>query len=222
MNQDFLAHACNRQDELISVLYGEVSAEDRRQFQSHLRQCASCNEQLEAFSGVRTSVRDLRDQALVGFQSASISRKVEGKSARAALKAFFELSPAWMKLGTAFATAVLCVLGFIVFRRMERPVASPPVIEARTKVYSEAELKDAVAKAVTEATIAAKQAGIERSSTPTQESPGQMSVNRNPSPSPKNRRPLSRDERQQLASDLRLVTRPDDDGLQLLSDRINQ
>jgi anti-sigma factor RsiW len=222
MNQDFLTQDCNRQDELLSVLYGEASAEDARQFQTHLRQCASCNEQYETFSGVRSSVRELRDQALVGFQSPSVSRKVEQKSARAALRAFFDLSPGWMKFGTAFATAALCVFGFITFMKTGQRVTKSPLIEASSKVYSEAELKDAVAKAVNQATTSASRDHMNVSSIPTKESADRIGVNRNPPPSPKGRRPLSRNERQQLAADLRLLSRPEDDGIELLSDRINQ
>ena len=225
MNQDSLTHACNRQDELISVLYGEASTEDTRKFRSHLEQCVSCNEQYEAFSGVRTSVREFRDQILVGVQ-ASLSKKIEPKSARAALKAFFALSPAWMKLGTAFASALLCVFAFIAFIAKTGPTVPPSAFvdstKAGAKVYSESELKDAVAKAVNEATGASPRHDVEVRPTPNEVTADHSGINLSPSPTPKSRRPLSRNERQQLAADLRLITRPDDDGLELLSDRINQ
>lgn len=227
MNQDSLTHACNRQDELISVLYGEASTEDTRKFRSHLEQCVSCNAQYEALSGVRTSVREFRDQALVGVQ-ASLSQKIEPKSARAALKAFFALSPAWMKFGTAFASALLCVFAFIAFIGFRRtgPTVPPLAVvdspKAGAKVYSESELKDAVAKAVNEATGASPRHDVEVRPTPNEVTADHSGINLSPSPTPKSRRPLSRNERQQLAADLRLITRPDDDGLELLGDRINK
>jgi hypothetical protein len=127
-----------------------------------------------------------------------------------------------MKFGTAFATAALCVFGFITFMKTGQRVTKSPLIEASSKVYSEAELKDAVAKAVNQATTSASRDHMNVSSIPTKESADRIGVNRNPPPSPKGRRPLSRNERQQLAADLRLLSRPEDDGIELLSDRINQ
>jgi len=221
MNEDFLKQDCQQQDELISVLYGEASPEDTKQFQTHLRQCVSCAREYEAFSGVRSSVHQLRDLALAGFQPQSPVQRVERKSARAALTSFFNLSPVWMKLGTAVAIAVLCVFGFIGFMKSKQVVNSP-LKEAAARMYSEAELKDAVARAVNEANVAARSDHGTVGSVQAENSSDRISVNRIQSQSPKNRRPLSRYERQQLAADLRLVARPDEDGLELLSDRINQ
>jgi hypothetical protein len=219
MNQDLLTNECERQDELLSVLYGEASDEEMERFRNHRGECRSCMDTYNSFGAVRTSVRELRDRALVGFQQGSTVPLAQQKSARAALKAFFDLSPLWLKAGTALATAVLCVFGFFAFRQKSVPMVSSRVTEpglTTDKVYSEAEFREAVAKAVDEAS--------NRAPSVTQpKGPGDhLSANANSSSPVKSRRPLSRNEREQLAADLRLVNKSDDDGLELLSDRINR
>jgi len=94
-------------------------------------------------------------------------------------------------------------------------------VRTSDKVYSEAEFKAAVAKALAESSTVAQRT-VQRDETQPQEPMDRIGMNQNPSSSMKNRRPLSRNEREQLASDLRLVKTSDDDGLELLSDRINQ
>jgi hypothetical protein len=223
MNQDFLTYECERQDEMLSVLYGEATDEEIERFGDHRRECRSCTQTYNSFGAVRTSVRELRDQALNGFQPGTAVLPAQPKSARAALRLFFDLSPLWLKAGTALATAVLCVFGYLAFRQTSVTPVSSKLTEPdmRTdKVYSEAELRAAVAKAVDAANNTAQRA---KQDVMQPEKPREhLSANSNSSSSVKSRRPLSRNEREQLASDLRLVNRSDDDGLELLSDRINQ
>jgi hypothetical protein len=223
MNQDFLTYECQHRDVLLSVLYGEASDEETVRFRSHLRECQSCTEMYNSFAAVRTSVRELRDEALLGFQPGTIPVS-QPKSARSALKAFFDLSPLWLKVGTAFATAVLCVFGLLALRQANVPPVSSQMTEpVRTsnKVYSEAEFKAAVAKALAESSTVAQHT-VQHDETQPQKPMDRIGMNPNPSSSIRNRRPLSRNEREQLAADLRLVKTSDNDGLELLSDRINQ
>jgi len=223
MNQDFNTQECERQDELLSVLYGEASDEEMERFRNHVAACHDCMQIYNSFGAVRTSLRELRDQALYGFQPNTPLQSEQPKSARGALKAFFDLSPLWLKAGTALAVAVLCVLGFLALRQTSIPPVNSKVTEpvmTTAKVYSEAELRAAVAKAADEANDTAQ--AYKRDVTQPEKSLEHYSGNSNSSSSVKSRRPLSRNEREQLASDLRLVNRSDDDGLELLSDRINQ
>jgi hypothetical protein len=223
MNQDFHLHECERQDELLSVLYGEASQEEIERFRNHLRECHDCTEIFNSFGAVRISVRELRDRALAGFQPATAPPLAQTKSARAALKAFFDLSPLWLKAGTAFATAVLCIFSFLAFRQTSITPVSSKVTEpsiTTDKVYSEAEFRAAVAKAIDQANDTAQAA--KQDVMKPERSVEHFGAKSNSSSSLKSRRPLSRNEREQLASDLRLVDRSDDDGLELLSDRINQ
>ena len=44
---------CEHASELISVLYGEASERERRDFQVHLQQCVACRAEFGAFGQVR-------------------------------------------------------------------------------------------------------------------------------------------------------------------------
>jgi hypothetical protein len=219
MKYSLSTNKCERNEQLIAVLYGEADKQETAQFDSHLRECASCKEEFLSLAGLRNSVRDWRDEALLAFTPAGETPK--RKSAIAALKAFLDFSPAWMKLATAFAVVVFCLLGFVAFvktRPVELTLNSPQNPE---KMYTESELKQAIAKAVEESVAANRQPyPIER---PVQNQvPRQVRMDKQPLQAATSGRPLSRRERQQLAADLRLATRTDDDSLELLSDRINQ
>ena len=52
---------------------------------------------------VRESITAWRDEALSGFVSQPVATKAKRKSALAALRQFFDLSPLWLKGATAFA-----------------------------------------------------------------------------------------------------------------------
>jgi hypothetical protein len=205
---------CERAADLIAFIYDEVSEHEAQDFQLHLRECSSCREEAASFGVVRESIATWRDEALAGFVSTPVTTTTNRKSALAALRQFFDLSPLWLKGATAFALLVFCLLaGIVIFRNRERQVEitnhNPDAIYTR----------DDVNRMVNEAL--AKQ----------QESPAETPVPRPQSvkyQKPKNaqfaksKRPLSRAEREQLAADLRLLSAPDDEPLHLLGDRINQ
>ena len=219
-----LSHECQQQDVLLSVLYGEASDAETERFRSHLNECESCADSYNSFSTVRSAVRELRDEALLGFHPSTAVSLAQPRSARLALKAFFDLSPLWLKVGAACVTAILCVFGFLSLRQTGSPTISSRVTEPAghtDKVYSEKELEEAVAKALAEQSSVTQQTA-QQNETTSQKPIDNLNVNPSPSSSIKSRRPLSRNEREQLAADLRLVKRSDDDDLELLSDRINQ
>src|SRR3954464_7946932 len=102
---------CDRADHLVSVLYGEASDRQKRDFESHLKQCSSCRAEFATFAQVRESIGEWRDEALLGFVSSQAAPAPPvRKSALAALRQFFELSPLWMKGAVGFAAVVFCVL----------------------------------------------------------------------------------------------------------------
>lgn len=45
--------SCNRKDDLVTYLYGEATPTESRAFEQHVKDCNSCREELEAFTGVR-------------------------------------------------------------------------------------------------------------------------------------------------------------------------
>jgi len=209
---------CERASDLIAFLYDEADERETRDFQLHLQQCSACREELASFGGVRESITLWRDEALAGF--VSTTTQPQKKSALAALRQFFDLSPLWLKGVTAFAAVAFCVLaGLALFRNNDNHVSSTNAI------YTQEDVNRKVQEAL------AQQPRVQ----PPPETPKPENVAiRSQKSKPKNsrpasstqfarsQRPLSKEEREQLATELRLLSTDDDATLQLLGDRINQ
>src|SRR4051794_37281187 len=88
---------CERAMDLIAFSYNEADEQEARDFQLHLRECNTCREEAESFGVVRESIGAWRDEALAGFVSTPVATKTARKSALAALRQFFDLSPLWLK-----------------------------------------------------------------------------------------------------------------------------
>src|SRR5690349_18792681 len=213
MNERQNSPTCERASDLIAFLYGEADEPEARDFQLHLQQCSSCREEVASLGVVRESITAWRDEALAGFVSTSAS--TQKKSALAALRQFFDLSPMWLKGATAFAAVTFCVLvGLVVFRSDNNHVSSTTINSGA--VYTAQDVDRMVKEALAQQTTV-KPAG---------ETPPQVVVDVKPSkPKVKSTRvtsrPLSKEEREQLAAELRLSS-DDDATLHLVGDRINQ
>jgi hypothetical protein len=223
MNEIDHSSTCERADDLVSVLYGEASERERRDFELHLQQCGNCRAEFAAFAQVRESIGEWRDEALSGFVSAQAATAPVRKSALAAWRQFFDLSPLWLKGAIGFAAVVFAVLAVLAVMRLgavDKPVQVATVNS--DAVYTKQDLDRAVQDAL------AKQAQRELN--------GQRDVALKPdivveSPTPKSsniarsepraRRPFSKAERAQLAAELRLTSNDESD-LDLLDDRINR
>lgn len=213
MNERQNSPSCERESDLIAFLYGEVEEPEAHDFQLHLKECNSCREEVASFGVVRESITAWRDEALTGFVATPVATQPQKKSALAALRQFFDLSPLWLKGATAFAAVMFCVLvGLILFRSNNANVNSEAIYTAQDV---DRRVKEALAQ----------QASVKP---PQVEAPPQVVVEVKPSkPKVKSARvtsrPLSKEEREQLAAELRLVSTSDDDAtLRLLGDRINQ
>ncbi|HEU4714832.1 MAG TPA: zf-HC2 domain-containing protein [Pyrinomonadaceae bacterium] len=194
---------CERAPDLMAFLYHEMNEGETREFELHLQQCGSCREELASFGVVRESIAEWRDEALAGFVA---TPHVAKKSAFAALRQFFDLSPLWLKAATGFAVIAFCVLAAALF------VNQPDNNAVYTQQDVDRLVKEALAsqpKPLVEKAPEAIVAVVE----PPRPKASKKQVT-------KDRRPLSRAEREQLAADLRLLS--SDDDLDLLSDRINQ
>ena len=142
MNEIENSPGCERAPDLIAFLYGEADEREIRDFQLHLRQCSTCREEVASFSDVRHSITAWRDEALAGFISTPVP--TQRKSALAALRQFFDLSPLWLKGATVLAAVAFCVLaGLALFRSNNDQVSS-------TKVYTEQDLDRKVKEALAE------------------------------------------------------------------------
>ncbi|MDQ3818652.1 MAG: zf-HC2 domain-containing protein [Acidobacteriota bacterium] len=132
---------CARAEDLVTYLYGEAGEEEARDFERHSEQCAACREELAAFGDVREAIGAWRDEALgsissPAFESNDVTAFASARetyrpkrSALAAIREFFSLSPLWMRLATAAIALVFCVLAFIAIAHFREQPKGVAVIE---------------------------------------------------------------------------------------------
>lgn len=229
---------CERENDLIAFLYGELNDGEARIFQRHVRACSSCNAELAAFRNVRESVVAWRNESL-GVMSSPITESAvarvgpEKPSALAALREFFNLSPLWMKGALAFASVLFCLFAVLAIGRLRDKPPVATVTNQDSNANSRREFNALVDQRVQEELQRLKNSPDQAPTPATTVNdmpnriPGRRVVNRGNSvafnvPNHKARRPLSKTEREQLAADLRLISAKNDSDLDLLDDRINQ
>ncbi len=124
------ARGCSRAEDLVAYLYGEAAPAEAEGFRRHLHDCAVCREELTAFGAVREAVGAWRAEALSvppslelheAFAPAAQTRPTppRERSALAALREFFSLSPLWLKAGACAATLAVCALAALTLARAE-------------------------------------------------------------------------------------------------------
>lgn len=118
---------CARAADLVAYLYREATPAEARDFESHIKLCASCSAEVAEFGDVRGAIKEWRQQALGAFSSPALeanataalasAREASGqrRSALDALREFFTLSPVWMRAATAVVALVFCALAVIAF-----------------------------------------------------------------------------------------------------------
>jgi hypothetical protein len=227
---------CHRAEDLVTYLYGEANAADALDFRSHLQQCDSCRTEFTVFNQVHESIETWRNEALgasfnpaaipatVPIDATSVIRHERKLSALAALREFFTVSPLWLRGATAFAALLLCVLGVMVVSRMSRRPVDLATAGNREEMYTRKQLEDAVNNARKTAEQNSKQ-DASASIVATQVKP-KSDTNRvqvAASQQPKTLRPqkLSRQEREQLAADLRLTASVDEEELMAFPEQEN-
>ena len=215
MNERNNSPGCERASDLIAFVYNEANESERDDFELHLKECRACREEVASFGVVRESITAWRDEALSGFVSTPLPATPGRKSAIAALRQFFDLSPLWLKGATAFAILAFCALAFFATvgpDRTERGSAgSTPETPKSETLYTQQDVdrlvKEALAKQQPQQPVLMVQSPKPKAT----KAPSQLA---------NSRRPLTRAEREQLAADLRLLS-TDDVDLNLLGDRIN-
>ena len=229
---------CHRAEDLVTYLYNEAGETESRDFANHARACDACRAELAVFQQVHESISLWRNEALgasftAGFSSApvmtetaSVPPEARRLSALAALRQFFAVSPLWLRGATAFAALMLCVLAVLAISRSW----NKPVILSNTQTRNDQITKEqfeaAVAKEVNSRMekLKSENASDEAGSTPginkgaEKDRPTQLAGTR-----VKARQPgLTRQEREQLAADLRLIPRDDEDLPFVFSEEPNQ
>ena len=201
---------CERAVDVMSYLYGETDERETRDVELHLSECRSCQAEAASFGEVRQSIVAWRDEVLTGFIPSTVNLH-DKRSAMAAFRQFFDLSPLWLKGATAFAAVLFCVLAVSLWKKEK---VAPLTGHAYTQEQVDQLIKEALAKQQTEPRIEEKSPVEEKAPEP------KVEVIVQKKQLTRGRRPLSRAERDQLAADLRLLQTDDD--LDLLGDRINQ
>jgi hypothetical protein len=94
-------NGCGREELLVSVLYDEATDGQRKEFEAHLRQCASCREEFASFRDIRGDLRR--------WEAGPVPRiTVEIKPGFAErLRQAFTLLPTWGRFVAAGACALL-------------------------------------------------------------------------------------------------------------------
>jgi len=220
MKETMNSPSCKRAPDLIAFLYQEMDERETREFSLHLQQCDHCRQELASLGSVRESITLWRDEALAGFVSMPVTTKTR-KSAIAAVRQFFDLSPLWLKGAAAFAMVAFCVLaGFAVVKLRTNKVPTGANADAK---YTEQDVNKIVKEALAKQADAGKPEETKvEATTVVETSKPKKSKASTTSQVAKSRRPLSRAEREQLAADLRLLSISDDSSVLLLGDRINQ
>lgn len=216
---------CERSDDLISFLYHELDEQECRAFEQHLADCASCSRELSSFSEIRNGVVAWREQSLgvINYRPNLAFGFAEKRSAVAAIRQFFVLSPFWLKGSVALASLLLfAAVAFLVVSLKAKPAAP---LASTDKVYSEADLRAKVEEGVqarlkelTPQGDAVKEDSMQKPLLVQQSKPKAKSLG---SYVKTRRAPLTASERQQLAADLRLISGSEDD-LNLLGEQINR
>jgi hypothetical protein len=213
---------CERADELLKVLYEEASDAEASSFQQHLLSCSSCREEFTSLRTIRSSLVAWRQESLPTFSSA-MREPAAGRtpSPIAALRAFFSLSPLWMKGAVACVSVLFCILAALaVFNSRKEPQAvnqdrslSASQIEDLVNKRAQQKFDEMKARDEQKAVVAVADNTVQRQ---TIQSPSKRTARS------QQQRPLTRAERVQLAADLRLSTPTEETELDLLSDRLNR
>ena len=228
---------CHRAEDLITYLYGEASDIDAKDFAAHLKQCDACRTEFGVFQQVHDSILVWRNEALgsafnpaaVPVESAVDStqfvRHERKLTAFAALREFFSVSPLWLRAATGFAALLLCVMGVLV---VSRSWSTPVQIASKdTEIkYSRQQLDQEVQKQVNAKLAQLNSGQVARPAEDVKpnrsgDTRSRVAVNRVQPKAPRPRG-LNRQEREQLAKDLRLIPRDEDELPFVLSDEPNQ
>jgi hypothetical protein len=225
---------CHRAEDLVSYLYGEAGASDALDFRNHLQQCDACSSEFALFNQVHDSIQLWRHEALgAAFDPAAITepaietapsvRRERKLSALAALREFFTVAPLWLRGATAFAALLLLVLGGLMVARLQREPVTTAIVDVN-KQYTQQQMDSEIKKAVdrTREEFEKKpndSAGtVVQQGTPQIVKRPQMATNQTKIVRP---RGLNRQEREQLAADLRITTPADEDDTLLVMPQLD-
>jgi anti-sigma factor RsiW len=223
---------CHRADDMIGFLYGEATKAEAADFSDHMMACASCQSEFALLTSARQAMSQWRSDVLgstwVAAPAAASHQPLTTNcaaskpvSALTAIREFFTISPLWLRGATAMAAVLFCLIAGLFAARMLR---------APEQMYTQDEVNARLQRQLDDLKKQSQQAVVKPETVATggtggntispivpaflpQTSVGKKATRKTSRPS------LSREERQQLAADLRLeTTATDDDALSFLLD----
>jgi hypothetical protein len=123
-NNNHKNSGCGFSEQLVSYLYGESGAAEKSAFETHLRSCSACAEELEAFSGVHFSITDWKTKEFASLAPPviEIPYKISGQKLSrteivsdvngswwSGLRNLLSLSPNWSLATASMAVLAVCV-----------------------------------------------------------------------------------------------------------------
>jgi hypothetical protein len=235
---------CHRAEDLVTYLYDEANEAEARDFANHAEACDACRAELALFTQVHESILLWRNEALgsafntavlpapavteAGPTSIQTVQPERRLSALSALRKFFSVSPLWMRAATAFAALIFCVLAVLAISRAWNKPSQVASSQTKSDAYIKEQFEAAVAKEVQRRMdgLRSNDRSASSGSTAAKDKPNEknrpphLAVNRTqPKVHP---RGLSRQERVQLAADLRLIPRDEDELPFVFSEEPNQ
>jgi hypothetical protein len=225
---------CHRAEDLVTYLYAEASQADAKDFAAHLLQCDACRSEVGVFRQVHESILGWRNEALgEGFIPAPVAvetrvdstnfvQRERKLSALAAVREFFNVSPLWLRLATGFAVVLLSVLGVVTI--------SNSLNQRHRQEQFDAAVREQVEQRIAQTPRPQPAPKSSEAPQPANQNNGPTAAVINRAPvfashaEPRSTRPraLSRQEREQLAKDLRLIPRDEDELPFALSEEPNQ
>jgi hypothetical protein len=223
---------CHRAEDLVTYLYNEANEAEARDFANHVEACDACRTELAVFTQVHDSISLWRNEALgasfstevlpmpaateVGPNSSQPVQPEPGLSALTALRNFFSVSPIWLRAAMGFAALMLCLLAVLAISRSLRQPAPLANTQPKNESYSKEQFDVAVAQEVQRRVdeLRSKDSSVPTSSpanTNRSNDRGRPQIAVNRTQSKVRPRGLTRQEREQLAADLRLIPRDDED-----------
>nr|MBA3767693.1 zf-HC2 domain-containing protein [Acidobacteriota bacterium] len=161
-DKELTSSSCAKAEALVAYLYNEASETEAKDFERHMRTCASCEAELAAFGHVRSSIAVWRSHPLGSVEADALATAaiipppelpqaaVLKPSAITALREFFALSPMWLRAATALTSLAICAL---VVWASARVMEAPRVLVVEKVVEkgpTQAEVDALVAKRVRE------------------------------------------------------------------------
>lgn len=159
MKDSTSTNLCARAEDMVTYLYGEATRDESKDFEQHMQHCSLCRSELATFGDVREAMGEWRQQALGSLTSPTVEAdaarhfaplvaNIQRRSALAALREFFTLSPTWMRAATAVAILVFCALAAIAVAYF---VQQPQTVVTQTQDksgYSQKEVEEKIADAL--------------------------------------------------------------------------